>query len=83
MRYFVDVSETAVEQRLRRAARYQGLIAQKSRRNGLWYFTDDDSPLRIHGAGLSLDEAWEFVFGVRLISDYAIAQWATRLSEAS
>jgi hypothetical protein len=46
---------------LRRNARKQGLTATKSRRDGLWYFSDDNNVLISPEQGMSLDEAERFV----------------------
>jgi hypothetical protein len=46
---------------IRRLARHQGLIAQKSRRDGKWYFADERSYLQSPEVGLDDEEALEWL----------------------
>ena len=47
--------------RIRRLARKDGLVAQKSRRSGLWYFCDQNRYLQSPEAGLTEEEALEYL----------------------
>ena len=47
--------------RIRRLARKDSLIAQKSRRDGLWYFCDQNRYLQSPETGLTDEEALDFL----------------------
>lgn len=49
------------EPQIRRLARHQDLIAQKSRRDGKWYFADERNYLQSSQAGLDDEEALEWL----------------------
>lgn len=46
---------------VRRLARYDGLLAMKSRKDGLWYFSDFDNRLQSPEQGLADAEALEWL----------------------
>lgn len=46
---------------IRRLARHQKLIAQKTRRDGKWYFADERSYLQSPESGLDDEEALEWL----------------------
>lgn len=48
-------------QRIRRLAAKDDLIAHKSRKDGMWYFSDFSNTLRSPEQGLSDSEALEFL----------------------
>lgn len=50
-------TDSALQQRIRRLARKQGLVASKSRKDGKWYFADDRNWLQSPESGLNDEEA--------------------------
>jgi hypothetical protein len=54
-------TDDAIYRRIRRIARAHGWYAKKSRRNGLWYFADQDNMLLTSERGLDVQEAYEWL----------------------
>ena len=72
----------AVEARIRRLARRQKLVAQRSRRDGKWYFANHDNWLQSPETGLSEAEALEFLLEQELDAGYVAAMDAVVTEEA-
>jgi len=56
-----EPTESALAQRIRRLARNQELTAQKSRRDGKWYFADRTNFLQSPEQGLDTGEAYDWL----------------------
>jgi hypothetical protein len=57
----VEQQESSLARRIRRSARTQHLIAQKSRKDGLWYFADEGNRLLSPENGLASPQALEWL----------------------
>lgn len=57
----INQAEQNLEQRIRYHARLQNITAKKSRRDGLWYFSDERNWLISPEQGLGNDEAMKFI----------------------